>query len=527
MEAIAKKIENPRVRIAPSPTGFLHIGTARTALFNYLFAKKYNGSFVLRIEDTDKERSQKEYEDDVFEGLKWLKIPWDEGVNPDDAKEYIGDFGPYRQSERIDIYESYIKKMLEQGTAYYCFCSKEDLEAQRQYQMSIGQAPKYDGKCSDIPKETAEQYLKERRPSVIRFRTPAQNVVFQDLIKGKIEFNSALLGDMAIAKDIKTPLYNLAAVIDDYEMKISHVIRGEDHISNTPKQILLQDALGLPHPDYAHLPLILGADRSKLSKRHGAVSVNEYREKGYLSEAMINFMAFLGWNPDTDREIYAINHLVEEFSLEHCQKSSAVFNIQKLDWINGFYIRNKSPKKLTELSTTYLIEANLIQPIFETGGHLAGIGGIEIEETYLVTETKEKIDPIALENIIALYQERLKYLSELPELVDFFFKKELDYQMELLFWKDMAKADTKKAIDALEGVVEAIKPNDWGRNNLEEILVEKATEMGPEGDKGYLLWPFRVALSGKKSSAPPFAIAEILGKEKTLLRLKQAKEKLE
>ncbi len=527
MEAITKKIENPRVRIAPSPTGLLHIGTVRAALFNYLFAKKYNGSFILRIEDTDKERSRQEYEEDILEGLEWLKITWDEGINPDNPKEYIGDVAPYRQSERTKIYESYIKKMLEEGTAYYCFCSKDDLEAQRQYQMSIGQAPKYSGKCSDLSKETVEQYLKEGKPAVIRFRTPAQNVVFQDLIKGKIEFNSALLGDIAIAKDIKTPLYNLAVVIDDYEMKISHVIRGEDHISNTPKQILLQEALGLPHPDYAHLPLVLGPDKSKLSKRHGAVSINDYREKGYLPEAMINFLAFLGWNPDTDREIYAINHLIEEFSLEHCQKSSAIFNVQKLDWINGFYIRNKSLKKLTELCIPYLIKTNLIQPIFETGGHLAGIGGIEIEETYLVSETKEKIDPITLENIIALYQERLKYLSELPELVDFFFKKELAYPSELLSWKAMTIVDIKEAIEALEEVLEAIKANDWDRNNLEGILVQKAAEIGPKGDKGYLLWPLRVALSGKKSSAPPFAIAEILGKEKTLLRLKQAKGKLQ
>jgi nondiscriminating glutamyl-tRNA synthetase len=526
MESIAKKIENPRVRIAPSPTGLLHIGTVRTALFNYLFAKKYNGSFILRIEDTDLERSSKEYETDIIEGLKWLKVIWDEGINPEKNEEYIGEYGPYRQSERIDIYESYINKMLEQGTAYYCFCSKEDLEAQRQYQMSMGQAPKYSGKCSTLPKETVEEYLKAGKPAVIRFRTPGQIVVFHDLIKGKIEFNSALLGDMTIAKDTKTPLYNFAVVIDDYEMKISHVIRGEDHISNTPKQILLQEALGFPQPDYAHLPLILGTDKSKLSKRHGAVSVNDYKEKGYLPEAMINFMAFLGWNPDNEREIYAINHLIEEFSLEHCQKSGAIFNIQKLDWINGFYIRNKSPKKLVELCIPYLIEASLIQPIFETGGRLAGIGGMEISESYFIPETKEKIDSIAIENIIALYQERLKYLSELPELVDFFFKKDLDYTKDLLIWKTLTDDDIKTALEALEGLLGAVKPNDWSRTHLEEILVAKATEIGPNGDKGYLLWPLRVALSGKKSSAPPFAIAEILGKDKTLLRLKQAKEKL-
>jgi glutamyl-tRNA synthetase len=260
-----------RTRFAPSPTGFLHIGSARTALFNYLFAKKNQGSFILRIEDTDKERSKPEFEKDIFENLKWLGIEWD--------------YGPYRQSERGEIYKKYLEKLLAEGKAYYCFCSEEELEAERQYQMSIGQPPRYSGKCANLTKEEVEKYLAEGKKFVIRFKVESKKVEFEDLIRGKIEFDSSLIGDIIIAKPDSggyTPLYNFGVVVDDFEMKISHVIRGEEHISNTPKQILIQEALGFPQPKYAHLPLILGPDRSKLSKRHGAVSVAQYRKLGYL-----------------------------------------------------------------------------------------------------------------------------------------------------------------------------------------------------------------------------------------------------
>lgn len=346
-----------RVRIAPSPTGPLHIGTARTALFNFLFAKKQQGSFVLRIEDTDVERSRPEFERDVLENLKWLGIEWDEG--PDVG----GDYGPYRQSERKEIYASYIKKLLEEGRAYYCFCTKDELEAEREYQLSIGQAPKYSGRCANLPEETVKKYLAEGRKSVIRFRIPQKKVEFDDLIRGKVEFDSSLIGDTVIAKDFYTPLYNFAVVIDDYEMRISHIIRGEDHLSNTPKQILLQEALNFPQPKYAHLPLILGPDRSKLSKRHGAISISSYRELGYLSEAIVNFMAFLGWNPGTERYIYSMAALIKDFSLERVQKAGAVFNIKRLEFLNSFYIRGKSIEKLTELCLPYLINSNLIEKI--------------------------------------------------------------------------------------------------------------------------------------------------------------------
>ena len=326
--------KNIRTRYAPSPTGLLHIGNARSALFSYIFAKKNDGSFVLRIEDTDKERSKKEYENIILEDLKWLGINWDEG--------------PYRQSEREDLYKKYIERLLTENKAYYCYCSPDELEAQRQDQMSRGIAPKYNRTCSNKP-------LDKSKPYVIRLRVmDNKKIKFNDIIRGNIEVNSDTIGDIVIAKNETTPLYNLAVVIDDYEMSITHVIRGEDHIPNTPKQILIAEALGIEHPKYAHLPLVLGTDKSKLSKRHGAVSVTEYKNMGYLPEAMVNFMAYLGWNPGTEREIYEMEDLIKDFSIEKIQKSGAVFNIQKLDHINAYYIRKKDIAELTKLCLPYL-----------------------------------------------------------------------------------------------------------------------------------------------------------------------------
>ena len=336
-----------RTRFAPAPTGLLHLGGARTALFNYLFAKKYQGAFVLRIEDTDIERSKPEYEKDIIESLKWLGIEWNEF---------------YRQSERQKIYAQYLKKLLEEDKAYYCFCSEEELEAQRQYQLSIGEAPRYSGKCAGLSPEEVEKFKADGKPAVIRFRVPAKKIEFNDLIRGKLEFDTSLFGDFVIAKNLTSPLYNFACVVDDFEMKISHVIRGEEHISNTPKQILLQEALNFPSPQYAHLPMILAPEKTKLSKRHGAMGISEFKKEGYLPEALVNFIAFLGWNPGGEREIYSMSSLIKEFSLEKVQKSPAVFNIKRLNFLNGFYIRQKSVEKLTELCLPYLIEQGLIEP---------------------------------------------------------------------------------------------------------------------------------------------------------------------
>lgn len=501
-----KKPGAVRVRIAPSPTGYLHIGLARTALFNYLFAKQNQGSFILRIEDTDQERSSAEFENDIIDNLKWLGLEWSEGPDIDGA------YGPYRQSQRTEIYRKYIEKLLIEKKAYYCFCSEDELEAQRQYQMSIGETPRYSGKCVSLDEITVKKYLKEGVDSVIRFKVPVKKVTFNDLIRGKLEFNSGLLGDIVIAKNPKTPLYNLAVVVDDFEMRISHVIRGEDHIPNTPKQILLQEALGFSYLIYAHLPLILGPDRAKLSKREAATAVSEYRKEGYLPESLINFMAFMGWNPGDEgkegkysshfagtreREIYSLASLVKEFSLEKVQKGGAVFNLKRLDFLNGFYIRNKSIERLTQLCLPYLEEAGLIK------------------KDGALSEDVSKM--------ISLYQERLKKLSEIVELIDFFFKEKLEYDKDLLKWKEMSDKETKENLDKSEKILSKIKNEEWNKENLGDLLLKEAEK---RMDRGELLWPLRVALTGKEASAGPFEVAEVLGREKTLKRLKEAKEKV-
>jgi len=515
-----------RTRIAPSPTGFLHLGTARAALFNYLFAKKNEGSFILRIEDTDLERSDPKYEQDIIESLKWLGINWTEG--PDIG----GKYAPYRQSERVESYAKYLEKLLKENKAYYCFCSEQDLKTKRQYALSQGKPWIYDGTCAQLPKEKVKKYLGEGRSHIIRFRTPKKIIEFNDLIRGKIKFDTGLIGDFSIAKNLTTPLYNFAVVVDDFEMEISHVIRGEDHISNTPKQILLQEALNFPRPKYAHLPLILGSDKSKLSKRHGAVAVSEYRKMGYLPEAIVNLMALLGWNPDTEREIYTIPSLLKEFSLEKVQKSGAVFSIKKLDYLNGFYIRQKTPEKLAELCLPYLIEADLIVPEFKSEQYPPAYGAREIVSAYTIKESGEKIDFEFIKKVALINQERLKKLSEIVELADFFFKKELRYPKELLKWKDMGEKELVLALDKLKNIFSKLKDEDFEKEKLQEILLKEAEEFSRQikglkaGDRGFLLWPLRVALTGKERSATPFEIIEVLGREKVIERIEKAKRLL-
>jgi len=488
-----KKIsqKNIRVRMAPSPTGPLHIGTARTALFNYLFAKKYNGKFILRIEDTDKERSKIEWEEGIIKGLSWLGISWDEG--PDKS----GLFKPYKQSQRINLYKNYLEKLLKEGKAYWCFCSSDDIEAFKQERLSIGKPPIYKCHCSEIPKQEATEKIKNQ-PATIRFKTPKIKVSFEDLLRGKITYDSSLFGDMVIAKNLNEPLYNFACVVDDYEMKISHVIRGEDHISNTPKQILIGEALGIESPNFLHLPLILGPDKAKLSKRHGTTtSIEDYKKQGYLPQALINFIAFLGWNPGTKEEIFSLDELIKEFSIEKIQKSGAIFNVQKLDFLNGYSIRHLPLEGLTNLCLPYLVEAGLI-----------GEGEWSLA----------KLAPM-----VALYQERLKKLSEIPELIDFFFKETLEYEKALLIWKTVGEEEIVKELDKVDKVLSIINETNWTEDTINKAMMPLANETN---DRGRLLWPFRVALSGKKASAGPFEIASVLGKEKTLQRIEIAINKL-
>lgn len=488
-----------RVRIAPSPTGHFHFGTARAALFNYLFARKYNGSFILRIEDTDLERSDEKYEKEIVEMLKWLSIEWDEGV------DVGGEFSPYRQSKRLPIYAKYIQKLLDEDKVYFCFCSEKKLEKERKEMIKKGLAPKYSGKCRNFSQKEVQKKLAKGAPSVIRFKTPVKKVIFYDLIRGRIEFNSALLDDFVIAKDLFTPLYNLAVVIDDYEMKITHVIRGEDHISNTPKQILIQEALGLKTPQYAHLPLILGSDRSKLSKRHGAVSILSYKNLGYLPEALVNFMARLGWNPGDDKKIYKLKELVSLFSLKKIQKSGAIFNIEKLNWFNGAYIRHLSDKKLANLLVPFLIKKGFVK---EFG-----------KNSFKITETGEIINLKFIEKIARVEKIRLKKLSDISELAKFFFKNDsLKFSSKLLIWKKTPKEIIKKNLNLLFKEISKINKKEF----KEDFLKKKIMKLTEKTNVGEFLWPLRVALSGKESSPGPFEIMSILGKEKTLKRIKNA-----
>lgn len=502
--------EQVRTRFAPSPTGPLHMGNARTALFNYLFAKRHKGSFVLRIEDTDKERSTKEWEEDVIENLMWLGLSWDEGIGALNTSH-----GPYRQSERTSIYKKYLEKLLKEHKAYHCFCVPEELEVQKQEQASRGEAPRYTGRCRALSNKEVEKNLKEGKPSVIRFITEHKTVSFHDLIRDKIEFKTELLGDFVIAKDLTTPLYNFTVVVDDFEMHITHVIRGEDHIPNTPKQILLQKALGLPSVAYAHLPLLLGEDRTKLSKRREGNSVIRFKRQGYLPEAAVNFLALLGWNPGDDREIFSLSLLEKEFSMERVQKGAAVFNIQRLDWLNGFYIRQKSPKKLTELCIPFLVNAKLLSDNRNGAAKLKK----RQKSSYTVLATKESMGIETIQKIVSLYQERLKKLSDIAEFTEFFFTKGLTYPKELLYWKKASDNDTKDALGQLEELVKSIDEKNWTKKELEKVIFAKINK----GDRGVLLWPLRAALTGKRASAGPFDIAGLFGKKQTLKRIQYAK----
>lgn len=517
--------ETVRTRFPPSPTGPLNPGGVRTALFAYLFAKRYGGSFILRIEDTDIERSKKEWDQDILESMKWLGLNWDEGPNPNaekDGKKYIGEHGPYRQSERKAIYAGYLKKLIEEEKAYYCFCSKEELESYKQYAMSQGLPPVYPGKCRDLDQATIQKYLDEKRPFLIRFKTPkGQKITFNDAVRGKVEFDSTLLGDFSLSKGFDNPLYNFVVVIDDYEMKITDVVRGEDHIPNTPKQILLQEALGLSKVRYAHLPLILNEKRQKLSKRDNVLPISAYKKEGYFPEALNNFVALLGWNPGTEEEVFSLEQLAKEFSVEKIQKAGAVFNPQKLDWLNGYYIRQKPLKEITKLCIPYLEERGLIK---KNGKMTRPENELLPELSYSVIATGENVFEDYLENAVALYKERLKKLSEIGDLVDFFFVGKLDYPAEMLKWKKMS--NDQELIDSLEKcqkILSSVEEKDFTRENLEKILLKEAEAMP---DRGYLLWPLRVALTGKMNSAGPIDITAVLGKQKTLQRIEQAINKI-
>jgi glutamyl-tRNA synthetase/nondiscriminating glutamyl-tRNA synthetase len=338
-----------RVRFAPSPTGQLHVGNARTALFNWLLARGGSGTFVLRIEDTDAERSTPESERAIVEDLQWLGLTWDEGV------QKSGDHGPYRQSERTHIYRAHAVELLSGKHAYHCFCQPEDLERERYHALREGRPPKYSGRCRDVSREDARKRIEGGESAVIRLRVPDdKDVLFDDLVRGEVRFSTEVIGDFVLLRSDGSPAYNYAVVIDDALMEITHVIRGEDHISNTPRQLLLYEAFGWRPPAFAHVSLVLGPDHGVLSKRHGATSVKEFRDRGYLPEALANYLALLGWSPGEDQELLPLDELARRFRLEDVGHSAGVFDVEKLAWVNRHYLKLAAPDRLAQLSVPYL-----------------------------------------------------------------------------------------------------------------------------------------------------------------------------
>ncbi len=503
-----------RVRFAPSPTGLFHVGSARTTLFNYLHAKKRGGEFILRIEDTDKERSKPEYEENIFESLDWLGLEFDEGP----IKE--GSYGPYRQSERGEIYEKYIKKLFESGKAYPCFCSEDDLEREREAQLDRGEAPKYSEKCRKIDHEEDLKKIKNGEDFILRLMIEkGKEISFEDKIRGRVSFQSDGIGDFPISKGFERPFYNTACAIDDFEMRITDVIRGEDHISNTPKQILIQDALGFDRPNYAHLPLILAPDKSKMSKRFGAVAVSDYKKMGFLPESLTNFLALLGWSPGDDREFFSLGELEKEFSIERCKKSGAVFNKEKLEYINGLHIKNIDLQRLTNLCIPYLISESLIIPSHGEEEYPPAMGARSVTVDFKTADGRS-INFDTLKEIVKEHQDRMTLLSQIADLSSYFFNR-IEVDFDLLQWKEMNSEELKDVIDKAINIISNI--DKWTKEEVTERLLQEANQY--EG-RGRFLWPIRAALTGEKASVGPFEVAWILGREEALKRLKQAKKSL-
>ncbi len=483
--------EQIRVRIAPSPTGKLHLGTARVALFNYLYAKKTKGKFILRIEDTDRERSKEEFEIDITDNLTWLGINCDEGPLAGDG------FGPYRQSERFDIYKKYEEKLLGEEKIYHCFCTQEELNNERETAEKDHRPYIYSGKCRDLSKDEIEKKLANNAPFVLRFKSPSKEIEFDDLIRGEIKVHTKTFGDFVIVKSDGTPLFLFASVVDDVDMKITHIIRGEDHISNTPKQLLLLEALGFIAPRYGHLPLIVNPDRSKLSKRKNPTSISDdYRDKGYLAEALVNFMAFLGWNPGDNREFFTLSELAQEWTLERVGKSPSVFDQKKLDHINGHYIRQKKVGELAELCLPF----------------------IEKNSPDLFRAVNQNTD-LFFNSLIAV-QTKIKTLDEVANLINFFFFDQFLLQKNIILDKKLPEEKAKVILKEVLTLIE----NEGAKSVDEWDSVLRALAKKNEISDGALLWAVRYILTGELASPGAFEMLNILPKESKINRLKKAIE---
>lgn len=467
-----------RVRFAPSPTGALHVGSARTALFNYLFARHHNGTFILRIEDTDRERNKEESLQGILEGMEWLGLTWDEG--------------PYYQSKRLDLYQEHLERLLAAGRAYPCFCTPEELDAMRAEQRARGEATGYDGRCFHLSEEERQAKLEAGTPRVYRFRAEREGeTVIHDLIRDKVVFPNSAVDDFVIIKSDGMPTYQFAVVVDDALMGITHVIRGEDHVSNTPKQVQLYQALGYEPPEFAHIPLILAPDRSKLSKRHGAVWVGEFRDEGYLPEAFINYLALLGWAYDDHTEIFSRDELIRYFELGKVSKNGAVFDYKKLQWMNGVYIR--------ELPLEEFVSRSL--PV------LRGI----------VPEEMNEAERERLTKILGLLQTRVNTLGELPAQVQYFYSDEVTFDE-----KAVRKFFTREYVPALfdKLLTEFVSLTPFTEEQIEPVFHQLRDEFNLK--LGDVIQPVRVAVTGSTVSPPMYDTLALLGRAKTCERLRTA-----
>ncbi|MBB5175008.1 glutamate--tRNA ligase [Texcoconibacillus texcoconensis] len=477
-----------RVRFAPSPTGHLHIGGARSALFNYLYARKQNGSFIVRIEDTDQARNVETATEKLLDSLKWLGIDWDESV------DVGGPHGPYQSMDRIDIYNRYLQQLLDEGKAYYCYMTEEELEAEREEQRQRGETPKYSGRDRHLTPEQREAYEKEGRKPVIRFHVPDEGAIeVNDIVRGDVQFEAEGIGDFVIARKDGVPTYNFAVVIDDHLMEISHVIRGEEHLSNAPRQVLLYHAFGWEAPIFAHASLILNEDRQKMSKRDESVIqfVEQYRDLGYLPEALVNFLALLGWSPASEEELFTLDELIEQFDVERLAKAPAIFDTQKLEWMNNQYVKNTDVDRLTELAIPHLVKA----------GKLPASMSEEQREW--------------ARKLVALYQEQMSYGAEIVELTELFFKEEIDYNEDA---NEVLRGEhVPEVLQQFYQEVEAIE--DWAPENVKQAAKATQKQTGYKGKQ--LFMPIRVATTGQTHGRDlPDTIA-LLGKDVVLTRLKK------
>src|SRR6478672_1542310 len=489
---------NPRVRIAPSPTGPLHIGTARTALFNFLYARRNGGTFVLRLEDTDVARSTVGFEADILEQLHWLGITWDEGPDVAGGPDR-GPYGPYRQMQRLERYAEVAGRLLAADKAYPCYCTPEELDADRKAQEAAHQAPRYVGRCANLTPEARTAREAEGKRGALRFRVPAGKIKFEDLVRGEVEIDTANLGgDFVIVRSDGTPLYHFTVVVDDAAMEMTHIIRGEDHLSNTPKHILLFRALGHEVPAFAHLPLILNADRSKMSKRKSQTAVSDYIAQGFIREALINYLALLGWSTGTEEEVLSIDEIVERFELGDVHKAGAVFDRERLEWLNGQWIRRLDPDDLIDR----------LRPFVEAELAAGRIDNMPSDEE--------------LRTLLPIITERLPTLGAVGDLVGFLWVEDLTYDTALLVPKRWDAATTLEGLRAAREVIAEAGRVSFEAEELEPPLRALAETRGWKA--GDLFMAIRVAVTGRTATPPLFDTLVALGIERTLERLDRALE---